>query len=236
MSNTRIIACALAATGVLFISSQAVAQAPGQIFACVNNSSGTIHIVAQNASCANNESLLTWNVVGSQGPAGPAGAPGPVGATGPQGPAGATGPAGPAGPTGPAGAAQGVINVLCPNPTIPHIYLPMGPIPAVGATINVSLGGNIAYDNFTSTFTVRAAGTYLVHFSTNDTELNNSQVAMLINSLPGPRTWSASAPDTVLAGDVVISVFAGDKVQFINNGANNILINGGCSIIFTRLQ
>ena len=44
-----------------------------QIFACVNNSSGTIHIVAQNALCASNEISLVWNVAGPQGPAGPAG-------------------------------------------------------------------------------------------------------------------------------------------------------------------
>jgi len=35
----------MCAAAALFVSSQAVAQAPVQIFACVNNSSGTIHIV-----------------------------------------------------------------------------------------------------------------------------------------------------------------------------------------------
>jgi hypothetical protein len=49
------------------------------ISACVNNSSGTIHVVAQGAPCASNEILLVWNMVGPQGPQGPQG---PIGLTG----------------------------------------------------------------------------------------------------------------------------------------------------------
>src|SRR6516165_7323705 len=78
-----------------------------QIFACVNNSSGTIHIVAQNAPCQSNEISLVWNAVGPQGvpsPAGPAGPAGPIGPIGPTGATGAQGVAGPVGPQGPAGA------------------------------------------------------------------------------------------------------------------------------------
>ena len=37
MSNIRIVTCAFAAAGVLFIGSQAGAQAPSQISACVNS-------------------------------------------------------------------------------------------------------------------------------------------------------------------------------------------------------
>ena len=86
-----------------------------QIFACVNNNSGAVRIVAQGVACRTPESLVTWNVVGPQGPpgpAGPAGALGPPGLQGPAGPAGAQGPAGPQGlrgepgergPYGPAG-------------------------------------------------------------------------------------------------------------------------------------
>jgi hypothetical protein len=37
------------------------ADAQQQISACVNNSSGTIHIVAQGAPCQSNEMALTWN-------------------------------------------------------------------------------------------------------------------------------------------------------------------------------
>jgi Collagen triple helix repeat (20 copies) len=77
-----------------------------QIFACVNNNSGAVRIVAQGAACRTPESLVTWNVVGPQGPpgpAGPAGALGPLGPQGPAGPAGAGGSAGQQGPAGPQG-------------------------------------------------------------------------------------------------------------------------------------
>jgi hypothetical protein len=49
------------------------AHADGQIYACVNKSSGEIKLVAQNATCKNNELLVVWNVVGPAGPQGPAG-------------------------------------------------------------------------------------------------------------------------------------------------------------------
>jgi hypothetical protein len=78
-----------------------------QIFACVNNSSGTIHIVAQNAPCQSNEISLVWNVAGPQGvpgPTGPAGAIGAAGPAGPQGPMGLVGATGAQGPAGPQGA------------------------------------------------------------------------------------------------------------------------------------
>jgi hypothetical protein len=77
-----------------------------QIFACINNNSGAVRIVAQGAACRTPESLVTWNVVGPQGPpgpAGPAGALGPPGPQGPAGPAGAQGSAGQQGPAGPQG-------------------------------------------------------------------------------------------------------------------------------------
>jgi hypothetical protein len=95
------------------------ADAQQQIFACVNNSSGTIHIVAQNVPCQNNEMLLVWNVVGLQGPQGPVGPigpvgpQGPIGLTGPQGPAGPQGPVGPAGPQGPPGTIAALSDYDC---------------------------------------------------------------------------------------------------------------------------
>jgi|SRR5215472_7499248 len=77
-----------------------------QIFACVNNNTGAVRIVAQGVACRTPESLVTWNVVGPQGPpgpTGPAGALGPSGPQGPAGPAGAQGSAGQQGPPGPQG-------------------------------------------------------------------------------------------------------------------------------------
>jgi hypothetical protein len=118
----RILATALLAALVVMSGSTVAAYAgvlPGEIYACVNNSSGTIHITTATDSCANNEVKLGWNSQGIQGPQGPIGPQGPkgdtgatgatgpaglVGATGPQGATGATGPAGPIGATGPQGA------------------------------------------------------------------------------------------------------------------------------------
>lgn len=64
---------------------------PTTYYACVNNSSGTIHMIGATDSCKGNEQEISWNQVGPTGPAGPAGAQGPAGPQGPQGP---TGPAG----------------------------------------------------------------------------------------------------------------------------------------------
>ena len=73
-----------------------------QIFACVNNNSGAIRIVAQGAACRTPESPVI-GPQGPPGPAGPAGALGPPGPQGPAGPAGAQGSAGQQGPAGPQG-------------------------------------------------------------------------------------------------------------------------------------
>lgn len=90
----------------------AFAQTDASIWACVNNSSGTIHIIPANGQCANNEVRLVWGqqgqkgetgLQGPEGPAGPQGETGPVGPQGPQGPAGSQGAQGPVGPQGPAG-------------------------------------------------------------------------------------------------------------------------------------
>jgi len=78
----------------------AAAASTGVIYACVNNSSGTIHMVTADDTCKANEVALSWN---QQGPAGDTGPQGAKGDTGPQGPLGAAGPQGPAGATGPQG-------------------------------------------------------------------------------------------------------------------------------------
>ena len=78
------------------------------IRACRNKSSGLLRVINAGASCRTGESLLSWNVEGPAGAAGPkgdTGAAGATGATGPQGGSGSTGPAGPKGATGAAGPA-----------------------------------------------------------------------------------------------------------------------------------
>ncbi len=77
------------------------AQAGNTIYACVNNSSGAVKIVAPGATCNNNETLRTWNIVGPAGPAGPAGPEGPAGPPGTNGADGAQGPGGPGSPCAP---------------------------------------------------------------------------------------------------------------------------------------
>jgi hypothetical protein len=64
--------------------------------ACVNRN-GKLRVVDDPDSCRRSERLLTWNMHG------PAGEAGPPGATGPAGPAGAPGPPGPTGAAGPQG-------------------------------------------------------------------------------------------------------------------------------------
>jgi Collagen triple helix repeat (20 copies) len=93
---------ALSAGIALFMSNHAIGQVSNSlIYACVNNGSGTIHIVAPGAPCPNNEISVVWNAVGPQGPAGPAGPQGAQGPQGTPGPAGAQGPAGAPGAAGP---------------------------------------------------------------------------------------------------------------------------------------
>jgi len=76
-------------------------DSPGPIHACVQRHSGGLRIVGPEDRCHPDESALTWNRNGPQGPAGPQGVAGP---SGPQGPAGTAGQQGPAGPAGPQGA------------------------------------------------------------------------------------------------------------------------------------
>jgi len=153
-----------------------LARADGQIFACVNNSNGEIKLVAQNATCKGNETLVVWNVAGPQGmigPAGPAGPQGPAGAAGPAGVAGAQGPAGPPGPSGSAGApgpqgpagAQGPAGVLafseyaCNGSVAPNsdiLFVATG-----NTSGGAGVGGNVATTSF-----ILQEGIYQIQFST----------------------------------------------------------------------
>ena len=108
----RILVTALLAA-LAFGSGSAVAayanQPTSEIYACVNNSSGTIKVIGATGTCGTNEIKLVWNTQGPQGLQGPQGVPGPAGPQGPQGAAGVTGPHGPKGDPGEPGAtgAQG---------------------------------------------------------------------------------------------------------------------------------
>ena len=92
---------------MLFGVTQGAQAVPSNtVYACVNNSSGEVKIVAADTVCKNNATLQSWNIVGpdgAPGDTGPQGATGPQGDTGPQGATGATGATGPKGDTGATG-------------------------------------------------------------------------------------------------------------------------------------
>lgn len=158
----RAIPLALATLAVALAAPNVEAQTSNVIRACVNgpgkdgrngkdekgkenerDGSGGIRRIGPTESCKKNETLLVWNVVGPQGPAGLTGAQGPTGAMGPQGPsgpAGAAGPQGLPGAAGPAGAngADGAVGLQGPAGAagpqgLPGAVGPAGPAGANGA-------------------------------------------------------------------------------------------------------
>jgi hypothetical protein len=85
------------------------AQTDGVIKGCVHQGNNSVRILGPGDSCnPQNETPISWNIVGPTGPQGPTGSTGPMGstgATGAAGPSGAAGPTGAQGPAGPTGAA-----------------------------------------------------------------------------------------------------------------------------------
>lgn len=126
-------AALLASSCLMSLGNLAQAQ---QINACV----GPLGIMrySTTATCNNNETHLTWNTIGPQGPQGvqgPAGGPGPQGVPGPQGATGPSGPQGPQGPQGLQGLEGGVLGAnqyLC----VQNAVVPTGS-PAPFTAINV---------------------------------------------------------------------------------------------------
>jgi hypothetical protein len=259
MSNTRIITCTLAAAGVLFIGSQAIAQAPGgRIFACVNRANGSVRIVAQNTTCRPTERSVVWNVVGPQGPAGPAGAQGPAGPQGPagttgaQGPVGPTGPAGsagPQGPQGPAGPVQGIAEFSCAassntmNIGDPYVFVgtsDFGGLPI--ATTAGPHGGIISF--------VLQPGLYQIHLSgfnlTSLQYLFQYLIPVLNPSDDMPQWWVARSNGLNLSSNPLLDIGGGDRLlQVVHPNAVLQIQNGGpgqvttdqlsCVLIITRL-
>lgn len=87
----------------LFLGIWTYTRAVGsQITVCVKKS-GLVYVIGQDFKrydCKKNDSLLSWNSEGIQGPRGDTGEQGPIGLTGPR---GESGPKGDVGPTGPQG-------------------------------------------------------------------------------------------------------------------------------------
>jgi hypothetical protein len=93
------------AGSALYVATTNAAPTGNVINACVEPS-GNIRF-AGTGVCKLNETALSWNIQGIQGPQGvqgPQGIQGPIGSQGVQGPVGAQGPAGPQGPKGADGA------------------------------------------------------------------------------------------------------------------------------------
>jgi hypothetical protein len=81
---TLMVAVVAGATGVAYATG-AVTSATTTIQACKNNVNGLLRVVSDASACRTDETAISWNVQGPQGP------PGPQGEPGPQGPAGAAG-------------------------------------------------------------------------------------------------------------------------------------------------
>jgi Collagen triple helix repeat (20 copies) len=96
---------ALGIAGIVAIVQAAIPDPSGVIHACYR-ANGNLRLVDK-SSCTGNETPISWNQSGPQGPegvAGPQGTPGSQGAPGPQGPPGPQGVAGSQGAQGPQGA------------------------------------------------------------------------------------------------------------------------------------
>jgi hypothetical protein len=246
----RVAKILLAATALGLLVDHACAQVSnGLIYACVNNGSGTIHIVGQGAACQSNEISLVWNAIGPAGPAGPAGPQGPIGATGPQGAAGAAGtpglpgPAGLPGPIGPPGPA-GTIAVaeyacvsgqLLTSNVTPVTFTPIG------------ISGDIAIGTTGQQFSslVLQPGNYLVQwifgpgwftdntFVSPQPALNGSfSLPWTLNFIFG-SPFGSDVPFTIQGGLMQISS-PNTVLQFIplqTSGPSGI-----CELVITQLQ
>jgi len=84
----------LALLALVFLIVPLVSSAsPNVLEACINPGNGGMRLVDAATQCHNNETRVSWNIVGPQGPQGDPGPPGPkgdTGDTGPQGPAGSS--------------------------------------------------------------------------------------------------------------------------------------------------
>jgi hypothetical protein len=225
MLNIRIITCALAATGVLFIGGQARAQ---QIFACITQQ-GTLKVAAQNGTCRRNETPLTWNVVGPQGVAGPAGPAGLAGPTGSAGPVGAQGPPG-------TSVVVGVEEFRCtPNGTL-------NPNDAFQFFFSASAGEVFFFQSDAFTSILLQPGTYRIHLSgfnltaqlvTSSLDFHglvNIQPVLSVDTdtsiewatIPNGGTFNGF-PLVDVAGDLFIKVFqANTTLQILNRGPASV--------------
>jgi hypothetical protein len=116
-ATVTLTAAIIVTAGTAAVAYAAIPGGDGVIHGCYSKSGGALNVVS-GTTCKSNETPLSWNQAGPQGPTGDQGDPGPKGDQGDPGPAGPEGPkgdqgdAGPAGPVGPPGSSS-----------VPEIYI-----------------------------------------------------------------------------------------------------------------
>jgi len=224
------------------------------ISACVNNSSGTIHVVAQGAPCASNEILLVWNMVGPQGPPGPVGPTGPmglVGATGAQGPAGppgtpgATGAQGPAGPPGTPGAGALPFTLWA----VSTLDFPTGSAIVFGSVVSGGggVGGSGVPGQVVNQFVLQQQGIYELQFFAPMTTACFGSVGVFVDGFQVaqwfPSSFSVNAcpnppsPFGIMAEAQLLTLGGPNAVlSFVINAAGSMQFSQGAQLILTKLQ
>ncbi len=167
---------------------------------------------------------------GLTGPAGPVGPAGPTGPTGPEGPSGPAGPAGPVGPAGPAGAtgaagATGPAGPAGPAGTVLaygdfYALIPTdNPDPiAAGETVDFPEDGPGSGEITragTDSFTLPAAGDYLVQFRAAVTEAGQLVLALDGTELPYTVTGRTAAGSDIV-GLAIVTATAGSVLTVRN--------------------
>jgi hypothetical protein len=86
LTRRRLIACVLVlAFAVVLPIALHAASTAGTLEACINPGNGMMRLVDASTQCHNNETRVSWNIAGPEGPPGPQGEPGPQGDPGPPG-------------------------------------------------------------------------------------------------------------------------------------------------------
>ena len=172
--------------------------------------------------------------VGATGAPGSTGPPGPMGPQGPRGETGATGATGPQGPAGPQGATgpQGEVGPVGPQgPQGEPGVLASAYVDASNSTAQtIAAGDDMTFTtatpidgitfNGTTTFTVTDAGVYLVIFRVSAS--GTSRLSVITNGTDTPSSTFESTTDN--AGQVILSLAAGDAITLRNTGATPIVL------------
>ena len=254
----------LGIVGAAFVVALALAPISAdaqQIVACVNNSSGTIHVVVQaGQSCQGNEVTLIWNIIGPPGPQGPAGPPGPVGPVGPVGPqgpqgvAGVAGPPGPQGPQGPAGPPGTVMPISDFQCVVPQQISQSSPTGSLflfqpGAS-GVNLDGGVLTAGATFNAFVFQHGSYtlqLVGFGFVGSAPPHILLSSVpaINKLPLWRTQTTADGDIEIIPDTLMVTVPTDntviQLGLLDNPNDALSLpqtepEAGCHLLITKVQ